>query len=126
MFIKTKIEENGRRRSVCGEPMTEGSAQALAFSAWFKQIPNAQFIVMNSEDWAVAHLHNRLDGGVPEVVSDLTTKSPWGNPYNILYATSLERDRTVDSWRKHVRTIYGNGYVLITKRVSHPEPIPAV
>ncbi|KAK0431188.1 hypothetical protein EV421DRAFT_1854705 [Armillaria borealis] len=90
IFIETKFVENGYRRSICAEPLVEASAQALAFSARFK-IPSVRFIVTNSEDWVVAHLHNPLDGGTPKV----------------LYATPLERDKEIVFWRKNVRTIYG-------------------
>ncbi|SJL08712.1 uncharacterized protein ARMOST_12081 [Armillaria ostoyae] len=106
IFIETKFVENGYRRSVCAEPLVEASAQALAFSARFK-IPSVRFIVTNSEDWVVAHLHNPLDGGTPKVVSDLTNPFVWGNPYLKLYATPLERDKEIVFWRKNVRTIYG-------------------
>ncbi|PBK87274.1 hypothetical protein ARMGADRAFT_1168638 [Armillaria gallica] len=105
IFIETKIDENGHRRPVGGEPLVEASAQALALSAQLK-ISNVRYVVTNSEDWVVAHLHNPLDGGAPEVVSYLCEMCPGGNPHRRLYEDILVRDEEKCVWRNQVRTIH--------------------
>ncbi|KAK0236608.1 hypothetical protein EDD85DRAFT_580233 [Armillaria nabsnona] len=103
IFVETALDEDGCRRDLRDDPLAEASAQALALSARFK-LPNVRFIVTNSEDWVIAHLHNPLDGGAPEVVSccSETTK----NPYKLRYGSPLSRDKAMDFWRTNVRDIY--------------------
>ncbi|KAK0236560.1 hypothetical protein EDD85DRAFT_833770 [Armillaria nabsnona] len=123
IFIETKIDENGHRRPVCGEPLVEASAQALALSAQLK-ISNVRYVVTNSEDWVVAHLHNPLDGGAPEVVSYLCEMCPGGNPHRRLYEDILVREGEKRVWRNQVRTIYAMlmEWLLLEDMSAIPSP----
>ncbi|KAG7442708.1 uncharacterized protein BT62DRAFT_1036389 [Guyanagaster necrorhizus] len=82
IFVETTIEEDGHQRDLHNKPLTEASAQALAFSD------------------GSTHLHNPLDGGAPEVVSYLWKTR--GKPYGSM----LCRYEAIDYWRKDVGTIY--------------------
>ncbi|SJL08709.1 uncharacterized protein ARMOST_12078 [Armillaria ostoyae] len=123
IFIETKTDANGHRRPVSGKPLVEASAQALALSAQFK-IPNVRFVVTNSEDWVVAHLHNPLDGGAPEVVSYLCEMCPGGNPHRRLYEEIRVRGGALRVWKNQVRTIYAMlmEWLLLEDMTAIPSP----
>ncbi|KAK0436831.1 uncharacterized protein EV420DRAFT_234561 [Desarmillaria tabescens] len=99
LFLET------RERDLRDEPLIEASAQALALSRLFKR-PNVRFIVTDSNDWMVAHLHNPLDGGSPEVTSWLLPPLYSEIPFQAYYGTILGRVGATKIWRIYVRTFY--------------------
>ncbi|KAK0440250.1 hypothetical protein EV421DRAFT_789573 [Armillaria borealis] len=104
LFLEAGLD-NGRERDLRREPLIEASAQALALSRRFKR-SNVRFIVTDSNDWVIAHLHNPLDGGPPEVTSYPLPHCISEIPFQARYGTTLGRVKATQTWRTFVRGSY--------------------
>ncbi|SJL09040.1 uncharacterized protein ARMOST_12416 [Armillaria ostoyae] len=104
LFLEAGLD-NGRERDLRREPLIEASAQALALSRRFKR-SNVRFIVTDSNDWVIAHLHNPLDGGPPEVTSYPLPHLYSEIPFQARYGTTLGRVKATQTWKTFVRGFY--------------------